>query len=97
MLASWHNISMDITEVAKLGGKARQSGLSPQEKSELARKAANARWGNTVKKPSNASKLAEPELKYNKCSICGTRYPNHITSNWDRYHKGLGDWHEFED
>jgi hypothetical protein len=43
------------------GGKKRMAALSPQERNELARKAAQARWGKTknkvkVKRPAKASK-----------------------------------------
>jgi general stress protein YciG len=41
------------------GGKKRMAALSPQERNELARKAAQARWGKSktkAKRPAKASK-----------------------------------------
>lgn len=38
------NRPMTVTEMARMGGKARMAGLSRKEKSDLARRAARARW-----------------------------------------------------
>jgi hypothetical protein len=35
------------SEGGKIGGKARWEGTTPEERSEIARKAANARWNKT--------------------------------------------------
>ena len=36
--------TMDVTEMARRGGKARASQMTPEERSESARKAVQARW-----------------------------------------------------
>jgi hypothetical protein len=46
------------------GGKARMSALTPEERKELARKAANKRWENARAKQKPASeKVAPPKEK----------------------------------
>jgi hypothetical protein len=42
--------TMDVTEMARLGGKARAAKLSAKERSMLAREAARARWGKMRKR-----------------------------------------------
>jgi len=37
--------SRSASELGKLGGAARAKKLTPRQRSEIARKAANARWG----------------------------------------------------
>ena len=38
----------------KKGGKSRMASLTPQQRSELGKKAAAARWKNTKKKPAKS-------------------------------------------
>ncbi len=45
LLACKHRFAaMDVTEMARLGGKARAAKLNGKRRSEIARKAARARW-----------------------------------------------------
>jgi hypothetical protein len=45
------------------GGKARMSALTPEERKELARKAASKRWENARAKKKEASEQADPPKK----------------------------------
>jgi hypothetical protein len=47
--------AMDVTEMARLGGKARAAKLTGKQRSEIARKAARARWRKRRKKPAERS------------------------------------------
>lgn len=71
MPASYYTIPMDIKEFARLGGKARQKSLTPQERTALGRKGANKRWGNDASKLLNASKLplCKRGTNYYQCSV----------------------------
>lgn len=51
MLAGKHRFAaMDVTEMARLGGKARAAKLKAKKRSEIARKAALRRWKKQRKK-----------------------------------------------
>jgi len=39
--------TMSVEEMAKLGGKARWADVPPEKRSEIARKAVQARWART--------------------------------------------------
>jgi len=45
------------------GGKARMSALTPEERKELARKAANKRWDNARAKKQQSSEKTSPSKK----------------------------------
>ena len=47
------------------GGKSRMNSLTPEERKELARKAANKRWENARAKKKQASEKATPIKKKN--------------------------------
>lgn len=48
-----YNKDMDIHEFARLGGHARARSLSDKERSIIARKAANVRWGKSMNTVNN--------------------------------------------
>jgi len=58
----------DAAESGRAGGLIRASRLSPEERSEIARKAAQARWKDKEQKPSIATHVGELE-------ICGKKIP----------------------
>lgn len=33
---------------------------------------------------------------YDPCRVCGTKYIKHQGEAYEKYHKGLGDYHEFQ-
>lgn len=39
---------------------------------------------------------SEPPSSYTPCKVCGTKYIKHQGEAYEKYHKGLGDWHEFQ-
>ncbi len=42
-------IKVDVVELGKKGGEARARNMSPEQRSEAARQAARARWGDKKK------------------------------------------------
>lgn len=48
--------SMDVSEFAKLGGKARAKAMTADERSESARKAVQARWAKAKGKAKKTAK-----------------------------------------
>ncbi len=52
---------MEVSEMARLGGFARRDSLTAKKRTEIARKAANARWekaGKSVQRPKAEQALA---------------------------------------
>jgi hypothetical protein len=52
---------MDVTEMARLGGKARAAKLKTKERSEIARNAARVRWSKLGKSRQQESKCDNPK------------------------------------
>ena len=58
---------IDVTELGRAGGKATAANRTPQERSEAARNAVNARWaGHVAKRPASSRKPAAEKGKATK-------------------------------
>ena len=49
MIIFWHDVGMEVSEMARLGGLARAKKLTKAERKASAKKAVEARWSNRKK------------------------------------------------